>query len=40
MGGSGLIGFLQTWVERKATQDYERFWELARAASDTRDMPR
>ncbi len=42
MGGSGLIGFLQ--ILRLEAEGHpglrEQFWELARAASDTRDMPK
>ncbi len=42
MGGSGLIGFLQ--ILRLEVEGHpglrEQFWELARAASDTRDTPR
>ncbi len=42
MGSSGLIGFLRIlkgW-KRKATQDYEQFWELARSRLDTRTCQR
>ncbi len=40
MGGSGLIGFPQTCVGGKATQDYESSSGACEAASDTRDMPK
>lgn len=43
MGGSGLIGFLQILKGLEAEGHpglREQFWELARAASDTRDMPK
>ena len=43
MGGSGLIGFLQILKGLEAEGHpglREQFWELARATSDTRDMPK